>query len=182
VSRRPVGADRTFVFSTSPTAGSFSSCEDYSNASGGSGDGQLSSRTARPRDIERETRDDGHGVDAARAVEGELLFSEFAETVSALLLSSGLKQKELAARMGLGEPRVSRLLRGDANTTLRAIAGVGWALGYRFELVPIPLEDREGTPAHADPPPPAWVPRLRWHLSRSEGAERPRAIRPRAPD
>ncbi len=70
--------------------------------------------------------------DDARDLESELLFNEFAETVGALLESNALRQKDLAERLKLSPARVSRLLKGDANTTLRAIAEVGWALGYRF--------------------------------------------------
>ena len=83
-----------------------------------------------------------------------------AETIGALLASTGLNQKDLAERLDLSEARISRLLRGDSNTSLRALADLGWALGYRFALTPVELEDRTETPARDDPPAPAWVQEL----------------------
>lgn len=96
-------------------------------------------------------------VEEPREFERELLYGEFAETIGALLTSTGLTQKALAGRLGLSEARISRLLRGDANTSLRALADLGWALGYRFALTPVELEDRAETPARDDPPVPDWV-------------------------
>lgn len=113
---------------------------------------------------------------ATRALEGELLYSEFAELVTALLESGGLRQKDLAARLSLSEARISRLLRGDANTSLKAIADVGWALGFRFALIPVPFDDRNSTPAHADPEPPVWVEKLRRQVAEHPVAKRPRLV------
>ena len=79
--------------------------------------------------------------------------------------------------MGLGEARVSQLLKGNANTTLRSIADLGWALGYRFELVPVPLEDRRDTPAGDDPPPAPWVTKLRRHVAEGSSTKQPRLRR-----
>jgi transcriptional regulator with XRE-family HTH domain len=108
-----------------------------------------------------------------RDYEQELLYAEFAETVHALLESGQLRQKDLAARLDLGEARVSRLLKGDANTTLRSVADLGWALGYRFVLTPIPLDNRSETPAAADPPPPPWLQRLREAIGRQRTGNGP---------
>ena len=137
----------------------------------------MSSRAERPCGVVEIEGRDGD-LDDGRIDEEELLLSEAAETISALLAASGLRQKELAARMRLSEPRVSRLLKGDANTTLRAIADVGWALGYRFELVPVPLEDRGNTPAGDDPAPPAWINNLRRLIGRQSSAPSRRTRRP----
>lgn len=118
-------------------------------------------------------------VGDSQLFEEELLQSEAAETLNALLAASNLRQKDLASRLELGEPRVSRLLKGDANTTLRALANAAWALGYRFEVVPVPLEDREQTPARDDAPPPAWVGELGRHVGEQTTAKRRRLIRPK---
>ena len=84
-----------------------------------------------------------------------------------------MSQKELARRLELSEPRVSRLLNGRDNTTLRTLADVGHALGVRFALVPIPFEERGGTPAAEDPEPPRWVDQLRRELLAARRAAAP---------
>jgi transcriptional regulator with XRE-family HTH domain len=117
--------------------------------------------------------------DDRRDFEQELLYAEFGEIVHGLLESGQLRQKDLAARLGLGESRVSRLLKGDANTSLRSIADLGWALGYRFVLTPVPLDDRSRTPASDDPPPPPWVQRLREAVGQQQHA---RGSQARLPD
>jgi transcriptional regulator with XRE-family HTH domain len=100
-------------------------------------------------------------IENRRTFERELLFGESTETIHALLQSMDISQKELAQRLGLTEGRVSRILSGRENVTLRTLADVGWAIGIRFALVPLPFEDRADTPAADDPPPPRWLARLR---------------------
>lgn len=96
-----------------------------------------------------------------RTFEEELLFGESTDTVEALLESIGVSQRELAARLGVSEGRVSQVLSGRENITLRTLAAMGWALGVRFEFNPVPMADRAGTPAQDDPPAPAWLTQLR---------------------
>jgi transcriptional regulator with XRE-family HTH domain len=96
-----------------------------------------------------------------RVYEEELLFGEATDTVAALVESLGLTQRELARRLGVSEGRVSQILSGKENLTLRSLASLGWALGMRFDLEPRPMVDRAGTPAADDPPAPAWLTRLR---------------------
>ena len=96
-----------------------------------------------------------------RVFEEELLFGESTDTVEALLESLGISQRELAERLGVSEGRVSQLLSGRENLTLRTLGALGWALGVRFELNPVPMADRAGTPAESDPPAPAWLSQLR---------------------
>jgi len=92
-----------------------------------------------------------------RIFEEELLLGETTDTLEALVESVGLKQKELAGRMGLTEGRISQILAGGENLTLKSLATLGWALGIRFELRPLPFANRLGTPAVDDPPPPQWL-------------------------
>jgi transcriptional regulator with XRE-family HTH domain len=94
-----------------------------------------------------------------RTFERELLYGDANATVSALLESLGLTQRELADRLGLSEARVSRILNARDNTTLKTLADLGWSLGVRFTLVPVPFADRADTPAANDPPPPKWLAR-----------------------
>jgi transcriptional regulator with XRE-family HTH domain len=102
--------------------------------------------------------------EARRTFEEELLFGEVTDTVSGLLGSLGVTQRALADRLGLSEGRVSQILSGGENITLRTLASLGWALGARFEFQPIPLLDRAGTPAQDDPTYPEWVEHLSGYL------------------
>lgn len=95
-----------------------------------------------------------------RTFEEEYLYGEATDTVAALLESLGLSQKELAQRLGVSKGRVSQILSGEENLTLRSLAALGWALGVRFELNPQPMQDRGGTPAEGDPSPPEWLSQL----------------------
>lgn len=96
-----------------------------------------------------------------RVFEEELLVGEATDTIAGLIESLGLPQKELASRLGVTPGRVSQILSGKENITLRSLASLGWALGVRFELNPAAMLERAGTPAVDDPPAPAWLDRLR---------------------
>lgn len=110
-----------------------------------------------------------------RVFEEELLVGEATDTLAALVEVLGISQRDLAARLGVSEGRVSQILSGATNLTLRSLAGLGWALGVEFRLRRQAMSDRRGTPAGADPPAPAWLHEL------SEAAEprvTPRRIDP----
>jgi transcriptional regulator with XRE-family HTH domain len=101
-------------------------------------------------------------------------YGEVNETVAALLAELGLSQRELADRLGKSEARVSRILNERDNTTLRTLADLGWALGIRFALVPVPFADRSDSPAKHDPPPPHWLKRLARLATRQTAAGPPK--------
>ena len=92
-----------------------------------------------------------------RAFEEEVLIGDVTDTLSGLLQSLKLTQKELARRLGVTEGRVSQMLAGSGNLTLRSLAAAGWALGLRFELMPRAMANRQGTPAESDGALPAWL-------------------------
>src|SRR5690606_27124167 len=98
-----------------------------------------------------------HDPETRRAFEEELLVGEATDTVAALVDSLGLSQEELAQRLGVSAGRVSQLLSGAENLTLRSLGALGWALGVRFNLQPSAMADRHGTPALDDPLAPAWL-------------------------
>ncbi len=95
-----------------------------------------------------------------RVFEEEFLLGEATDTVAGLVEALGIPQRELAERLGVSAGRVSQILSGDENLTLRSLAALGWALGVRFGLTPTPVADRRSTPAEHDPPAPAWLGRL----------------------
>jgi transcriptional regulator with XRE-family HTH domain len=107
--------------------------------------------------------DDLRDPEFRRTYEEEFLIAETTATIEGLLTSLGISQRKLADRLDVSESRVSQILSGEKNVTLRTLAAAGWALGLRFKLDPVPLapSDRVGTPAVSDPPPPAWLGRLR---------------------
>ncbi|MBN2112614.1 MAG: helix-turn-helix transcriptional regulator [Acidimicrobiia bacterium] len=95
--------------------------------------------------------------EAQREYEEAYLVGEVTDTISALLQGLGLSQADLAGRLGVTKGRVSQILSGRQNMTLRTLAAIGWALGVTFDLSPRPMADRAGTPAAADPGLPDWV-------------------------
>ena|SRR5690348_6097910 len=92
-----------------------------------------------------------------REVERELLLGEVGETIGALLRELEISQRELATRMGLSESRVSRTIGAGENLTLRTVADLGFALGFRFHLAAEELPDRGQGPAANDGPLPKWL-------------------------
>ena len=95
--------------------------------------------------------------DGRRAFEEEFLIGDVTETIAGLLDSLSISQRELAERLGVTEGRVSQILGGSGNLTLRSLAAVGWALGIKFGLRATPMVDRSATPAVDDSPAPAWL-------------------------
>ncbi len=93
--------------------------------------------------------------DERREFEELLLAGTVVQTIVALMQEAGVSQREVAERVGWTQPRISQILNSE-NLNLSTAADLAWALGYRFELVPVATE-RKGTPAVGDPKPPAWV-------------------------
>jgi hypothetical protein len=92
-----------------------------------------------------------------RIFEEELLLGQTTEILNALLQSLRLPRKELAERLAITRGRVTQILSGGENLTLRSVAAAGWALGIRLRLLAEPMVVRVGTPAENDPPPPRWL-------------------------
>jgi transcriptional regulator with XRE-family HTH domain len=95
--------------------------------------------------------------DARREYEEAYLVGEVTDSLSALLQELGLSQADLAKRLRVTKGRVSQILSGRQNMTLRTLAAIGWALGVSFDFSPRPMADRAGTPAAADPGLPGWL-------------------------
>jgi transcriptional regulator with XRE-family HTH domain len=96
---------------------------------------------------------------SGREFERELLYSEAIEQLRALTAGVEVTQRELGRRLGVSDARISRIMTGRENLTLRTLSDLGWSLGVRCELVLLPLQgdERRATPAKADPPPPRWL-------------------------
>lgn len=64
-----------------------------------------------------------------------------ADRVNALLRNAQMKQVDLAKAVGVGEPRISRILRGTEGLTTETIAKLEVALGRDIVRVLLPNED-----------------------------------------
>jgi len=69
-----------------------------------------------------------------RLLEQESLILEATEVLSDLMARGNITKAELAQRLGRSKPYVTQVLNGTANLTLRTVADLGWALGYRFRF------------------------------------------------
>jgi transcriptional regulator with XRE-family HTH domain len=93
-----------------------------------------------------------------------LLVTQLMNEINWHMRERGLTRADLASRMGVSPGRISQVLSGGENLTLRTIASLATALDARFEM---DLRPRETGSADATPQPaPAVV------------AERPRAQTP----
>ncbi len=109
--------------------------------------------------------------------EQRLLSKQVAQLIGGLLESNDIKRSELAERLGVPDSRVAHVLRGTENLTLETVASLAHAVGIRFALVPVPLADRDTTPAADDPAPPRWIAGERRRVANMTEAEGP-ATRP----
>jgi transcriptional regulator with XRE-family HTH domain len=108
-----------------------------------------------------------------RRYEQRLLFADTIETIAALMRSQGVSQRELARRVGRSEGWISRVLNGRNNTTLKTVADLAWALGVRLSVIATEFDDRDRSPAAADPSP-TWLERHRSHKVSQSAAPPPR--------
>ncbi|MEU8852225.1 helix-turn-helix domain-containing protein [Streptomyces sp. NPDC048564] len=85
-----------------------------------------------------------NGTYATRALNERLpielgrLPRDIAGTIEWFLQKYEVPQKELAANLGVSEGRVSQILCGDTNLTLRSLAAVAAALDAHFEVRLVP--------------------------------------------
>src|SRR4051812_26885685 len=78
---------------------------------------------------------------AKRAYEEELLLGQTKARLDELLEKCGLKRQDLAERLGVSAGRISQILASPNNLTLKTLADMGWAMGYRFDPVPEAISD-----------------------------------------
>ena len=68
------------------------------------------------------------------AFERDHLSNQIIDGVENFMRSRGVSQQELAAKMGVSEGRVSQILSGDQNLTLKTLAGLAAALEGHFHI------------------------------------------------
>ena len=69
-----------------------------------------------------------------RAFEEEILLGKVRKEISACLAEQNLRRRDLAQRLGVSEGRISQMLSGAENLTLKTLAGLALALDARFDL------------------------------------------------
>ena len=74
--------------------------------------------------------DDGHNIDMS-----EIQMELVASSLVSLLKHNGSSRAQLAGKLDCKRNRVTRILSGDENLTLKTITSVAEALGYAFDVV-----------------------------------------------
>lgn len=72
--------------------------------------------------------------DARRGFEEEILLGGVRKEISRRLDELHLRRRDLAQRLGVSEGRISQMLSGAENLTLKSLAGLALALDARFDL------------------------------------------------
>ena len=86
-----------------------------------------------------------------RATEGQIedellaLVTQLTNEINWYMRQRGLTRADLAARMGVSPGRVSQILSGGENLTLRTLAALSAALQARFDLELSPADGGDGT-------------------------------------
>ncbi|WKK20836.1 helix-turn-helix domain-containing protein [Streptomyces olivoreticuli] len=77
-----------------------------------------------------------HGTDRSRSADlaGARVARHATASLAGLVAERGMSRKELADRMGVSPGRVSQILSGDENLTLRSLAAVAEALEVGVEV------------------------------------------------
>ena len=75
----------------------------------------------------------------------EELILEVTEVLCGLLEQEKITKKELADRLGKTKGFISQLLNGGRNLTLRTVADILHALGYKVSLTAHKIEQKEGS-------------------------------------
>jgi transcriptional regulator with XRE-family HTH domain len=95
----------------------------------------------------------GQEATEARVDEGQsLLITQLMNEINWYMHERGLTRADLASRMGVSPGRVSQVLSGGENLTLRTLASIATALDARFEL---DLRPQEAGHGHAEDAPQA---------------------------
>ena len=94
-------------------------------------------------------------VDAKVDEEMQTLVTQLTNAITFHMRERGLSRAELAARMGVSPGRVSQILGGGENLTLRTLAALATALDARFdfELSSLKTPDERTSRGTAEPAP-----------------------------
>lgn len=62
------------------------------------------------------------------------MVADMADQIRGIMKERGIRQYELAERMGVSGSRVSQILAGDSNPTLQTLAAIAVALGQDVKI------------------------------------------------
>jgi len=79
---------------------------------------------------------------------------EFTENLSLWMESKKISQADLAAAMGVSQPYISRVLKGNVNFTLATMTKLARALGAEIHVRLAPIENQGGTTGDLEHPQP----------------------------
>lgn len=79
--------------------------------------------------------------EARRLYEEERLITAVTEELAGAIIDANLTRREVADRIGSSRAHVTQALRGGRNLTLRTIAAISHATGYRVVVTREPLRD-----------------------------------------
>ena len=74
--------------------------------------------------------------------EEEALVQDVASVIDDLMAQRKITRTGLATLLGVSQPRVTQILRGDENLRLKTVARIAYALGMRIKLSAEPLRKR----------------------------------------
>jgi plasmid maintenance system antidote protein VapI len=102
----------------------------------------------KPSSVNRQTMPESDGgslenPDVRRAFEEELLLGQVRKGIRKRLEELNLPRRELAQRLRVSEGRISQMLSGGENLTLKSLAGLALALNARFDLTLQDLDQAE---------------------------------------
>lgn len=81
---------------------------------------------------------------AAQARQRMLLRRSAIRLLKEMLLKSGITKVELASRMCVSKPRISKLLHGDdSNVTVKTLAHAASCMGFEIGMRAVPLTNEE---------------------------------------
>lgn len=82
---------------------------------------------------------------------------EFTEALSRWMEEQGISQAELAAAVGVSQPYISKVLKGNVNFTLATMTKLAHALGAEVHIRLSPIGSKDGTAQDLDSAQPgAW--------------------------
>lgn len=76
----------------------------------------------------------------------EELILETTELIAKVMTENNVSKSDLASKLGKSKPHVSQCLSGEQNLTLRTLADIFGALGYRMQVGACPLDAATGKP------------------------------------
>ena len=97
----------------------------------------------------------GPAIEARVDEELSLLVTQLMNEINWHMRERGLTRADLASRMGVSPGRISQVLSGGENLTLRTLASIATALDARFEMDLRPRETGNGAVDAAPQPAPA---------------------------